>query len=327
MTQSILRYFLSVSAIGYFIFLTPAIGNTAESSSSSLATSNCKDLLPIMSKFSSLTQLQQDNWNDENANKFIVCGTGKIDEVAKNDFMDNEAPNDYYFKIILILPSDKKLSKVVIFTKSSTGLASLNKRNNFAFQGNLRTIKDYKLWITAYVTNSTEEINAKLTVPISEQVTYKDINNATYIFDLDTIKFRNGKGSKQDTVEKEISYVLNCDIIQKTLGDLDNDGSKEAAVIIQAFSGGNTPNEYLAVVKEIEGIPTNISTVDLNEGVIDSVAIKNNTIIIFETVVGPDDAYCCPSLKKIYKYKLTNNTLESINDKVMKSTKNNAPYR
>lgn len=79
------------------------------------------------------------------------------------------------------------------------------------------------------------------------------------------------------------------------LGDLDGDGSEEAAVILAENQGGTGELIYLAVVDRKDGVPVNVATallgdrVDLRDG-----RIEGSEIVLDLVQTGSGDAACCP---------------------------------
>jgi heat shock protein HslJ len=97
-------------------------------------------------------------------------------------------------------------------------------------------------------------------------------------------------GSSRPAVELVKDFMLT--------GDLDNDGSDEAVVLLRESSGGSGSYYYIAVVGMRHGKPFNLGTaligdrVQVRDGRIDGNRIELNVV-----EHGPLDASCCPSQK------------------------------
>lgn len=119
------------------------------------------------------------------------------------------------------------------------------------------------------------------------------------------IELKNGifeSKSKEDHLKVVISDVV--------LGDLNNDAQEDAAVILVSSGGGSGFFYELAVVINNNGHPYYITSELLEDRVqINSIAIISNAIIIDMVTHSPDDPQCCPTVKKIVKYKLYGNKL------------------
>jgi hypothetical protein len=93
-------------------------------------------------------------------------------------------------------------------------------------------------------------------------------------------------------------------------GDLNNDGKEDAALILDAYGGGSGHFYELAIVINHNGIPCYLTSEDLGDRVIiNSITLASGVITLDMIVHGPEDALCCPSAKKIFKYKLSDNQL------------------
>ena len=162
------------------------------------------------------------------------------------------------------------------------------------------------------------EIPEKIT-EVSEgtetQLTLDAIKNTEYhsLAYNKTIKLING--SYTEKYEFETASVLSIRIYDDKIafGDLDND-KREDAVVILTSSGGGTGNfRELAVVLNKDGKPSYLTSKELGDRVIiNSVTIKSGIITLDMVVHGPEDGLCCPSVKKIFKYKLSENQLSEI---------------
>jgi heat shock protein HslJ len=78
-------------------------------------------------------------------------------------------------------------------------------------------------------------------------------------------------------------------------GDLDGDGSDEAAVLLGATSGGSGSFTYLAVMGRKNGKPVNLGTALLGDRVqVRGMKIQEGRVFVELVQAGPEDAACCP---------------------------------
>jgi heat shock protein HslJ len=81
-------------------------------------------------------------------------------------------------------------------------------------------------------------------------------------------------------------------------GDLDNDGSDEAVVLLRESSGGSGSYNYIAVVGMLNGKPFNLGTALIGDRIqVRDGRIDGNRIELDVVESGPRDASCCPSQK------------------------------
>ncbi|MCK4781591.1 hypothetical protein KAS79_01555 [Candidatus Parcubacteria bacterium] len=102
-------------------------------------------------------------------------------------------------------------------------------------------------------------------------------------------------------------------------GDLNNDGKKDAAVILRSSGGGSGDFRELAIMINEDGKPNYFISKELGDRVIiDSITIQSGIIVLDMIVHGPSDGLCCPTLKKIGRYKLSKDQLlEMTEDETM----------
>jgi heat shock protein HslJ len=88
-------------------------------------------------------------------------------------------------------------------------------------------------------------------------------------------------------------------------GDLDNDGSDEAIVLLWERSGGSGSYEYVAVVGLRDGKPLNLGTALIGDRIqVRDGRIVGNRIELNVVEPGPNDASCCPSQKVLRTWTL-----------------------
>jgi len=100
--------------------------------------------------------------------------------------------------------------------------------------------------------------------------------------------------------------------------DLDNDGVGDVAVITEWSGGGSGTWRELTILKNKISHPLFVTSKDLGDRtIINSLAVESGIITIDMTVHAPSDAMCCPTLKKIAKYKLAGTDFIEILDETV----------
>lgn len=133
------------------------------------------------------------------------------------------------------------------------------------------------------------------------------LNCQYYIYNCSKkIKLTNGVFENNLPVATGEFLSANCDNI--ALGDLNNDGINDAALILYSNAGGSAIFTELAVIINDNGYLKHIASIDLGDGVkINSLSIKANKMILDMLIHGPKDSPCCPTLRKFLSYQLVNN--------------------
>lgn len=99
------------------------------------------------------------------------------------------------------------------------------------------------------------------------------------------------------------SVVLAGDF--RLAGDLDGDGTEEAAVVLAQSSGGSGVRSYLAVVGHAGAGVRNLATTPLGDRVqIRGAQIADGRIVLAGVRAGPSDAACCPGELVRWTYRL-----------------------
>ena len=148
----------------------------------------------------------------------------------------------------------------------------------------------------------------------TRKLTTQDLKNAEYvIIKHGKIKLKNGEyGNKADIVsENHLSVTFE----KAEFGDLNDDGVEDAVVILNTYAGGNRSFMELAAVLNRDGAPYNIASIDMGYSVpINFLSIESGNIIIDMMTYGPNDAMCCPTERKVFRYKLSGWELVQIFD-------------
>jgi hypothetical protein len=155
------------------------------------------------------------------------------------------------------------------------------------------------------------KVTAKLTLEILKNTEYYSL------FLKKVIKLTNGLYSEPPPEPEMASH---CEVgIYKdklALGDLNNDGKEDATVILDGTCGGSGSFRELAIIINQDGKPYYLTSKDLGDRVvINSMDIESGIITLDMIVHGPEDGICCPSVPKIFKYKLSGDQLVEVEDK------------
>jgi uncharacterized protein len=133
--------------------------------------------------------------------------------------------------------------------------------------------------------------------------------NLTY--DVDGKKITLRDGVYRDGNEKAFIYYGFDEIVTK--GDLTGDGKNEYIISIGMSGGGSGIWSSLCVMQERYGVFVTIGEIFLDDReYILSSYIKNRRFYATVQEHGPNDASCCPSLKKNHEWKLVGKELQKI---------------
>jgi heat shock protein HslJ len=93
-------------------------------------------------------------------------------------------------------------------------------------------------------------------------------------------------------------------------GDLDGDGSEDAAVLLTESSGGSGSVVYLAVVGRRGGVLVNLGTALVGDRVqVRAGRVANGQVGLEVVQAGPNDAACCPSQLAVRRFNLADGKL------------------
>ena len=110
-------------------------------------------------------------------------------------------------------------------------------------------------------------------------------------------------------------YVFSAGMVKDEVafGDLNNDEKEDAAVIIYSAGGGSGLFYELAVMINQNGNPYHLTSEYLGDRIrINSVAIRDGIITLDMIIHDLGDAACCPTLYKVFQYKLSEDELLEI---------------
>ncbi len=125
-----------------------------------------------------------------------------------------------------------------------------------------------------------------LTLEMLKNAEYQGQNGMTLVNLVNGI-YETGSGT---------DYLFVSILDQAAFGDLNSDGSLDAAIILAENYGGTGQFEYLVPVFNNDGSPSPSSGYFLGDRVVvNSIGIVNDRITLEMLVHAPNDALCCPS--------------------------------
>lgn len=93
-------------------------------------------------------------------------------------------------------------------------------------------------------------------------------------------------------------------------GDLNSDGIADAVVFLATQSGGTGHFVEMAAVLNLDGNPSNASTLYLGDRVVvESGTVRDELITLHMRVQGPNDGMCCPSQSVTWTFRLEDGQL------------------
>ena len=149
------------------------------------------------------------------------------------------------------------------------------------------------------------------TTPAGE-LTEDALRNATYQHEFP----KDGQAQLQDgTYEEAIEgsaskiHIAMMDLV--AFGDLNGDGIWDAAVVLEASGGGSGTFRSLEAVVNEDGAPVHVASALLGDRVqIEELIVADLYIKVQMVTHGEGDAQCCPTLRVVQLYQLTEDGLE-----------------
>ena len=135
------------------------------------------------------------------------------------------------------------------------------------------------------------------------EITAAQLRNATYAsqyVDEGTIRLTNGTFS--DTARRVVVFFQP----EYAAGDLDGDGSPDAAVVLSTNTGGTgTFQDLFVVLNSGDGVQASVSRFLGDRVPVERIRIEDGEIQLELTMHGPADPMCCPTLEVTRRFKLT----------------------
>lgn len=142
----------------------------------------------------------------------------------------------------------------------------------------------------------------------------EELKNSEYVFSDKKVLLKDGFYTEEypDSASK---FYVGIFEDKFAFGDLDSGGKKDAVVILDRYEGGSEHFFELAIFLNKDGKPAYLGSTALGDRVVvNSVAIKGNIILVDMITHKPEDALCCPSLRKIFEYQLVKNGLLNLGE-------------
>ena len=141
--------------------------------------------------------------------------------------------------------------------------------------------------------------------PATQPITIWQVKNAEYRVAFDGKKYKLKDGKLVSGTMTRGDYI-SIQAYKTAFGDMDGDGTSDAAVLLAVNTGGSGTFHELAVLLNRGGKPVYAATKrglgDRN--IIDTLAITRRLAIIDMKVAGPGDPMCCPTKKVRWKFAL-----------------------
>jgi len=126
------------------------------------------------------------------------------------------------------------------------------------------------------------------------------------------VRLKNGRHEERAQPDGAPDFVIKLsDNI--AFGDLNNDGVKDAAVILITSGGGSGSFRELIAVLNRSGSPRQVASHSLGDRTdIKSISIRSGVIFVDLIRHGPNDPMCCPTVREVKKFKLNAGKLVAI---------------
>ncbi|MYB77384.1 MAG: hypothetical protein F4X83_09870 [Chloroflexi bacterium] len=144
------------------------------------------------------------------------------------------------------------------------------------------------------------------------RLTEEALRNATYQHEFPKdghAQLQDGK--YEEAIEGSASkiHIALMDVV--ALGDLNGDGIWDAAVVLEASGGGSGTFRSLEAVINEEGAPVHVASALLGDRVkIEEIIVADQYIRVQMVTHGEGDGMCCPTLRVVQLYQLTEDGLE-----------------
>ena len=155
----------------------------------------------------------------------------------------------------------------------------------------------------------------------AEELTADALRNATYQHEFP----KEGKAQLQDgKYEEAIEGVASKIHIALTdsiaFGDLNGDGINDAAVVLEASGGGSGTFRSLEAVINEGGAPVHVASALLGDRIhLEALTIEEGVITVQMVTHKRSDGMCCPTLRVVQRYQLTEGALQLLSQEELGS--------
>lgn len=153
---------------------------------------------------------------------------------------------------------------------------------------------------------------------VTRALTENDLANATYrIHELGTFQLVNGEFEHRYG-EEGMTQLHKVTLEKIAFGDLDHDGTSDAAVVLAWQSGGSGTFKYLFAMRNTRTAPRQQDHVLLGDRIqISALSIAAGQVNIDMFTTGPDEPVCCPTQRVKLAYILSGDKWVQNIDKVI----------
>lgn len=142
---------------------------------------------------------------------------------------------------------------------------------------------------------------------LAQEISIEQAKSVEFTFEDKSLKFNNGKYEDLANLTTATFFEENGGL---QLAEIDEKPGKDAIVVYSVSTGGSGVFIVINVVSLAEDVPKVIAHKLLGDRIIiHNILVENKIISIDATVHGPDDAFCCPTLRKTINLKLENGIL------------------
>jgi serine protease Do len=173
----------------------------------------------------------------------------------------------------------------------------------------------FQLTNSFYEVKASSETAGQATVEMTDTVAYGDLANLTLPLDL----LESGVVTLTDGVfeDGELNATLSTYV---EAGDLNGDGTDDAAAIVIANPTGTANFYYLYALLDEEGTLTPLVPILLDDRAeIHDLLIDNGEIVVAATVHGPEDADCCPTQLVERRYGVQGDALNLLDEQLVET--------
>ena len=160
-----------------------------------------------------------------------------------------------------------------------------------------------------------DESSPSPATPTSASEEVQEIRNAQYQLGatdtLQVVQLTDGRFEQGTPGADDFASATMTDFV--ALGDLNGDGTEEAAALVAENYGGTGVFVFLAVYTQVDGTWTfQTSTMVDDRPQLNALSIANNEIFLDVVIHGVDEPMCCPTLRTTRHYRFVDNLLDLI---------------
>ncbi|HSL42127.1 MAG TPA: Gmad2 immunoglobulin-like domain-containing protein [Anaerolineales bacterium] len=128
---------------------------------------------------------------------------------------------------------------------------------------------------------------------------------------LQVVQFTDGKFEQGTPGSDDYLSITATEFV--AVGDLNGDGTDEAAMLVSENYGGTGVFVFLAVYADVDGTLTfQASTIVDDRPQLNALAIENGEIFLDAVIHGPDEPMCCPTLRTTRHYRWVDNQFDMV---------------